>query len=50
MTMEEDTVVSAERRKQVRKILEFLKYDGQLILEPQWYSRTSEEERKRSTD
>ncbi|UCG00331.1 MAG: hypothetical protein JSW11_11850 [Candidatus Heimdallarchaeota archaeon] len=50
MTLKEETVVSLERRKQVRKILEFLKYDGQLVLEPQWYSRTSEEESNQSND
>ncbi|MFX0206512.1 MAG: hypothetical protein ACFFDT_11050 [Candidatus Hodarchaeota archaeon] len=50
MSMKEETVVSLERRKQVRKVLEFLKYDGQLVLEPQWYSRTSEEEGKKSAD
>lgn len=50
MTMEEETVVSVERRKQVRKILEFLKYDGQLVLEPQWYSRTYEEENNQSNE
>ncbi|MFX1516881.1 MAG: hypothetical protein ACFFC6_11255 [Promethearchaeota archaeon] len=49
MSMEEETV-SLEKRKQVRKVLEFLKYDGQLVLEPQWYSRTSEEENKPSND
>lgn len=40
MIKEEENLVSLERRKQVRETLEFLKYDGQLILEPQWYSRT----------
>ena len=50
MSMKEETVVSLERRKQVRKVLEFLKYDGQLVLEPQWYSRASEEENKQSSD
>jgi hypothetical protein len=50
MSLKDETVVSLERRKQVRKVLEFLKYDGQLILEPQWYSRTNEEENKQSSD
>lgn len=50
MSMKEETVVSLERRKQVRKVLEFLKYDGQLVLEPQWYSRTNDEENKQSSD
>lgn len=50
MTMKEESVVSLEKRKQVRKILEFLKYDGQLVLEPQWYSKSYEEENKRSND
>ncbi|MFX1508384.1 MAG: hypothetical protein ACFFDC_20060 [Promethearchaeota archaeon] len=49
MSMKEETVVSLERRKKVREVLEFLKYDGQLVLEPQWYSRTKEEENKQSS-
>ncbi len=50
MTKEAETLVSLERRKQVRETLEFLKYDGQLVLEPQWYSRTYEEESNQSND
>ena len=50
MAKKEETAVSPEKRKQVREILEFLKYDGQLVLEPQWYSRTYEEENKQSSD
>lgn len=49
MSKEEETV-SLEKRKKVRQVLEFLKYDGQLVLEPQWYSGTSEEEKKPSSD
>ncbi len=47
MAMEKEAVESRGRRKQVRKILEF---DGQLIFEPQWYSRTYKEENKRYND
>ncbi len=50
MAMEKEAVESRGKRKQVRKILEFLKYDGQLIFEPQWYSRTNKEESNRSND
>ncbi|MFW9906583.1 MAG: hypothetical protein ACFFFH_19910 [Candidatus Thorarchaeota archaeon] len=50
MPMKEETVVSLERRKKVRKVLEFLKYDGQLILKPPWYSRTNKDEKKQSSD
>ncbi len=50
MIKEEENLVSLERRKQVRETLEFLKYDGQLILEPQWYSRTYDEQSNQSND
>lgn len=50
MIKEEENLVSLERRKQVREMLEFLKYDGQLVLEPQWYSRTYDEQSNQSND
>lgn len=50
MAMEKEALVSPEKRKQVRETLEFLKYDGQLVLEPQWYSKIHERENKRSND
>ncbi|MHA2247232.1 MAG: hypothetical protein ACXADY_19960 [Candidatus Hodarchaeales archaeon] len=50
MIKEEEALVSLERRKKIRETLEFLKYDGQLVLEPQWYSRTYEEKNNQSND
>ncbi|MFX1284854.1 MAG: hypothetical protein ACFFB5_14430 [Promethearchaeota archaeon] len=50
MVLEEEGQVSLERRRKVRETLEFLKYDGQLVLEPQWYSKTSNDKSKRFKD
>ncbi len=44
MVNDKKALQSVERRHQVRKTLEFLKYDGQIVIEPQWYSWTQEEE------
>ena len=44
MVSDKQVLQSAERRQQVRKTLEFLNYDGQILIEPQWYSWVQEEE------
>lgn len=47
MEREQKALSSHERRKRVREALEFLKYDGQLVIEPQWRSLTREEEKEK---
>ncbi|UCE14807.1 MAG: hypothetical protein JSV04_06395 [Candidatus Heimdallarchaeota archaeon] len=47
MERNQKSLSSLEKRKRVRETLEFLKYDGQLIIEPQWNSWNHEEEKEK---